>query len=343
MQLNLKDVKLKVDKESIQRKKISDEEYFSAEYSDYISNSRLKLLDPSKGGSIEKYLAGFPDKKSHSFVVGDTIHKLMLQPESYELAPDLGLPTAKLGETTDRACEMRMNGYKIYDAIQLASHYADYFKDRLPFTKLQYILKLGTPFYYKQKEYDRKKYIFLSANDLEICNECVQHLKANTWVTKTLHPKDMFGDYLPTYNEEAFFVDIIAKYKDKETLLKLKMKVDNWSVDVENKKVILSDLKTSSHNINGFMDYWFGEYSYGRQFAIYRWLLQEYCKKEFKYDDEWTTRCVVIVCNTIMDRACKVFNIQQPILDAGMSDALILLKMLALYQMHDYSGDLEFV
>lgn len=31
--------------------KISDEEYFSAEYKDYISNSRLSLIDPIEGGS----------------------------------------------------------------------------------------------------------------------------------------------------------------------------------------------------------------------------------------------------------------------------------------------------
>ena len=35
---------------------ISDESYFN-EYKDYISNSRLSLINPDQGGSVEKYLA----------------------------------------------------------------------------------------------------------------------------------------------------------------------------------------------------------------------------------------------------------------------------------------------
>ena len=34
---------------------MDDKTYFSKEYSDYISNSKLGLIDPDRGGSLEKF------------------------------------------------------------------------------------------------------------------------------------------------------------------------------------------------------------------------------------------------------------------------------------------------
>lgn len=48
MIVNLSDIKLSPELESVRREKISDQEYFSQEYSDYISNSRLKLINPEQ-------------------------------------------------------------------------------------------------------------------------------------------------------------------------------------------------------------------------------------------------------------------------------------------------------
>ena len=39
--------------------KMSDEEYFSSKYTNYISNSRLKLINPNQNGSPSKYKEGF--------------------------------------------------------------------------------------------------------------------------------------------------------------------------------------------------------------------------------------------------------------------------------------------
>ena len=37
---------------------ISDEEYFGSGYAEYISNSRLKLINPDQGGSPQLYKQG---------------------------------------------------------------------------------------------------------------------------------------------------------------------------------------------------------------------------------------------------------------------------------------------
>ena len=46
MTINLNDIKLSPVLESVYRSKISDAEYFSSSYSNYISNSRLKYINP---------------------------------------------------------------------------------------------------------------------------------------------------------------------------------------------------------------------------------------------------------------------------------------------------------
>ncbi|MBQ0113516.1 MAG: hypothetical protein KBT03_10330 [Bacteroidales bacterium] len=52
------------------REKISDEEYFSPKYSDYISNSRLKLINPDQGGCPSQYKIGFTGETTTSLAIG---------------------------------------------------------------------------------------------------------------------------------------------------------------------------------------------------------------------------------------------------------------------------------
>ena len=60
---------------------ISDEEYFGEKYREYISNSRLKLIDPEEGGSPELFKAGLSPAFSDAFYYGSAIHCLTLQPD----------------------------------------------------------------------------------------------------------------------------------------------------------------------------------------------------------------------------------------------------------------------
>ena len=58
-----KAVQLKPLTETVHIKDISDEVYFSKEYGNYISNSRLKLINPDEGGRPTKFFAGLNNKK----------------------------------------------------------------------------------------------------------------------------------------------------------------------------------------------------------------------------------------------------------------------------------------
>ena len=53
--MKLSEIKLTPVLSSIQILDISDEEYFGDKYKEYISNSRLKYIDPDEGGSPESF------------------------------------------------------------------------------------------------------------------------------------------------------------------------------------------------------------------------------------------------------------------------------------------------
>lgn len=55
--------------ESLEYKEMSDETYFSNEYRQYISNSRLALINPAQDGSEEKYLEN-AHKSTGSLILG---------------------------------------------------------------------------------------------------------------------------------------------------------------------------------------------------------------------------------------------------------------------------------
>ena len=69
--------------------------------------------------------------------------------------------------------------------------------------------------------------------------ECIKNKCFGGEIMDTLYPETVFGDKIPSYNEDAFFMDYAVMYKDKVVILKYKMKIDNWTIDTENKILFL--------------------------------------------------------------------------------------------------------
>ena len=70
MEIKLSDIQITPIMDSVFREKISDEVYFSPKYSGYISNSRLKLINPDQGGCPSLYQKGFSNNKTQSLALG---------------------------------------------------------------------------------------------------------------------------------------------------------------------------------------------------------------------------------------------------------------------------------
>lgn len=329
--------------DTIKHAKISDEEYFSSKYKQCISNSKLKLIDVEEGGSPEKYKTGLKSSFNPSFQIGTAVHELVLESEEFILHPKCEKASAKQGYCIDFIKKYRKQGLSIRNSIDKARIDADYYA-KIPLDKI--IEKINTPEnkrYYLNTRKLEDNVILLCDSDWDIVNECVLSIKSNRQIQKKLHPTDEFGIELPSFNEDTFFMDFKVTYKDKEVILPFKMKADNWTIDIENKKVTLNDLKTTRHWCSKFMSTSFQEYHYYRQFYVYGLILCGYCRKEYGYDKSWTFDCNVCVVETDSDHRSTCFNIPRSELIKGMNEFNRLLSEVAYYEMFGYEEQVEFI
>ena len=330
---------------SVKRLKISDDVYFK-KYADCVSNSRLKHINQYEGGNFQQYIEN-PPFSSQSLAIGSAIHELLLQPESFELAPKMNRPTAKLGEVIDAVHRYRCNGDSIYDSISKACRNVGYYVNQID-SKIPFIIKSGLEYYKVKSQYTSnsgKEGIFLADKDWDIVDSCLKSCLSNTNFINKLHPRDGFMEPLPTFNEDAIFLDVLVTYKDKYTILKLKMKADNWTIDEENKIVTLNDLKTSSKPVAWFMNKEYGSfyhYHYYRQFAFYFLLLQTYCIKEYGYNYKWKMNGNVLVVNT-KEFESGVYSVNKYQIEQGRKEYERLLKQVAYLQIFGDSEEVEFV
>lgn len=234
---------------SVCKRDISDELYFSSKYAKYISNSRLKNINPLEEGSPSKYKDP-PRFQSTSLAIGSAVHECLLQSEEFELAPKMNKPTAKLGNVIDEIIVNRKKGMSIYNSIHKACEKVGYYVNSID-SKIPSIIKKGFEYYWKQRNFNSKKeVIFLSNSDHDVVTACLNSCTNNKLIINKLHPTDNFGDPIDSYNEDALFIDFIVTYKKKHCVtLPFKLKIDNWTIDFDKKIITLNDLKTTGNKI----------------------------------------------------------------------------------------------
>ena len=131
--MKLSEIKLTPVLSSIQILDISDEEYFGDKYKEYISNSRLKYIDPDEGGSPESFFDETHSLSSSSIEFGSAIHQLVLQPDSYMLCDSVSRPTAKMGLMADYLYKIKN---RTREEVVNASNSVGYFKGNMTPAKI---------------------------------------------------------------------------------------------------------------------------------------------------------------------------------------------------------------
>lgn len=333
--------------ESIKLLKMSDEEYFSLKYKDYISNSKLSLINPDEGGSLELFLSDQKQSYSDSFELGTALHVSLLQPDSYIIA-NIEKPTGKLGLWAEKVFELRKKGHTIKDSFYIASNDANYYAGKLTGNRLKTAIKSSLSFYLERIHFEQdleKNTIFLSGPLREKYLNCMLNINSpSSKVFDILYPAGMLAaaDY---YNEYALLCNL--QYVDTDTgeitIIPFKSKFDNFTIDHEMQEVVLNDLKSSSKPANYFMGNnviskneegdvitsWyngsFQKYRYYRQMGVYMWLLQSTLKHLFKID--YNFKANIIVIETIPEYNNKIFSISGGYIKEGLKEFKNLLKL----------------
>ena len=334
--MQLSEIKLTPLIDTLQLVKISDAEYFSPKYGNYISNSRLGLLNPQQGGSPESFFTGFKDEGfNNSFQLGSAVHELCLQPEYFELAPQLNKPTAKLGAMADELYKVWLKRPVRTPDITKASDKINYYKGKLTPEIIKKVNEQCIPYWKARKEVSsNKELIYLDDKSRDTVVNCVEALNKNKNVQDLLHPTGLI-DAPISLNEHAILLDIEAECPNgKKFIIHLKAKLDNFTIDLEQDTIVVNDIKTIGKVVSE-TDNNISKFHYNRELSFYLFLLRLYVTKEYKIENP-TVKANYLVVSTIPQYYTKVRSMSNKEIREGIHEFKTLLRYAA-YQI-GYNG-----
>lgn len=336
--MQLSEIKLTPLLDTLQLVKISDAEYFSPKYGEYVSNSRLGLLNPRQGGSPESFFTGFKDEGFiSSLVIGSAVHELVLQNESFELAPALGKPTAKMGAMADELYPVWLKHPIRTSDITEASNKINYYKGKLTPDRIKQVNEQCIPYWKARKQLvsnSNKELIYLDDKSRDTVYNCVEALTNNPQVQELLHPSGLI-DAPISLNENALLLDVQAECPNGKTfIIHLKAKLDNFTIDLESDTVVVNDVKTIGKVVSE-IDSNISKYHYSRELAMYLFLLRLYVIKEYGIENP-TMKANYLVVSTVPQYYTKVRAMTKKECYAGLHEFRTLLRYAA-YQI-GYNG-----
>jgi len=326
----IKQIKITPLLDTLRLENISDEEYFSAKYSNYISNSRLGKLK-TEGAKV--FFEGFKVQEYNpSFQFGSWLHMRVLQPENFDFIEGVYTPTAKAGL-------MALELYKpdgttpTDDEIKVASYKIGYYKDKLTDSRITELRGKCNDFWRDRCLYEHnnpfkegdKERIYIDEKSHNLLKCCLESIDKDNNFNKLLHPTGLTEDPYSA-NEQTILMDVqieIPGYEPK--VYKLKSKLDNFTIDKEENVITVNDLKTTSRLAKDFDPSFF---SYQREIGMYSYLLKLCAKKFFDLDNP-KVKGNFLVISIVPDYQTTVYPMTPKLYKQGFDEFKFLLRTAA--------------
>lgn len=328
--------------DTLRLEKISDETYFSEKYSNYISNSRLSLINPEQDGSEEKFFEGFKPIYSSSLSLGSAVHGLSLQPEFYTMCNDCCKPTGKAGFIADKYYPHFKDDNIDKELIYKIAAEIDYYNGILSEKQYSILIEKCLPYWHQRSHFEAsylgsEEVIYLDPKSRETACMCVESLSNNPYVQRLLHPKGLIEDPI-SENEQAILLDVEININDEKFILRLKSKLDNYTIDKESNVITINDVKTLGRKLELFQSN-IDNYHYHRELSMYSWLLS-LCAEKFYNMKTPTIRANYLVVSTIPNYCSGVTSMNKEDFRKGWNEFSYLLKLVALavYKNHKNFG-----
>ena len=317
--------------ESLRLEEIDDAIYFSKTYKDYISNSRLGIL---KKDGVKVFFEGIPQVYNPSFETGTLIHQNVLEPEKYQVIEGVFKPTAKAGLMADAL--YKNDGTTPTDnEIKSMSYIIGYYKDKLTENRLDEFRRKAEPYWRDRFIYEKnnpikegdKERIYTDEKNFELLTNCLRTLSENQDIQKLLHPEGLTEDPI-CMNEHTILMDIKMEVPGYEPrIYKLKAKLDNFTIDKEEKVITVNDLKTTSRPAVQFNPEYF---SYQREIAFYSYLLKLVAKKFYNIENP-IIKGNFLVVSTIPEYNTLVYPMTSKLFKSGIAEVQYLLRCVAYF------------
>lgn len=329
--------------DTLRLQKIDDAEYFSEKYNGYISNSRLSLINPAQDNDPKAFFEGLSkhNKYSDALIFGSAVHELVLQPELFELNCTIDRPTAKMGFMCDELYSTWVkNNLQVSDEdIIRASDKIDYYKGKMTPERIQAVRDAGEPYWNSRIEGTRADnpnitYIYLDPKSRTRVHSCVEALNKNKKIRDLLYPRGILEDPI-SRNEQAILLDVEVRIPDcNPFVLRIKAKLDNYTIDRETNTVIVNDVKTIGKIVSEFPSN-FEKFHYYRELALYSWLLTLVAKKFYGMEN-CTVKSNCLVVSTIPSYYTKVYEVTKEDFTKGWYEFKTLLRLVGHYYNEGY-------
>lgn len=340
--MKLSEIKITPLLDTLHLENVSDEEYFSEKYSNYISNSRLSLINPEQGGCPEDFFVTRPIQRSDSLRFGSAVHTLVLQPDDFILIDSVDAPTAKAHYMAEYLYDIIKARHAVAaptnKEIIEASNVIDYYKGKMTDKKINELRLKCNDYWYQRYLFERdyngtKTPIYLDPKSREKLQSCLDNIKKDINIQKLLHPEGLTQDPI-VGNEKTILMDVKVDSPDRTFVLKLKSKLDNFSLDLESSIITVNDLKTTGRPITEFENA-INKYHYHREIAMYSWLLT-FCAKKFYNMENPTIKGNFLVVETIPEYLTGV--VPMKMFKKGFEEFKHLLKLVAFYVLNGYES-----
>lgn len=334
----LSEIKITPILDTLRLEDISDEIYFSEKYSDYVSNSRLSLINPEQGGSPEDYFEKKPHEYSDSLLLGGAIHGLILQPESYLLVEDVDRPTAKAGFMADEL--YKLGHIPSDEEIIAASDIVDYYKGKMNDKKINDLRDKCNDYWATRATWESNNKeetrtpIFLDDKKRDVVKSVIKSFNNYSEFKKILEPEYLIEKPFMG-NEKTILLDVTAEIPDKEPItLRLKSKLDNYIINTESNTITVNDVKTTSKPV-GYFRSAFNKYHYFRELGMYLWLLSLVSKKFYNLEKpSMKAHCLVV--ETFPSFTSSVYTLEDKEIMKGFNEFKTLLRLVAYYKGQGY-------
>lgn len=306
---------------------IDDEEYFKL---DYISNSKLKYINPEQEGTPAKYFGGMPKLYSDSLYFGSAVHELLLQPNEFTLDLEADRPTGKAGFMADLLYPIYEKYKKVSNTdIIEASKKIGYYENGLSITRINSLLEKCEP-YWKDRSKSNCN-IFLGSKAQSMIIRCISSFNSNKEIQELIHPEGIIQTPL-SLNEQTIIMSFKIEMDGVEPFnLTIKAKLDNFTIDLDSNRVVLNDLKTTGHTITDFK-YSFENYHYARQMGLYGYLIVQYANK--MYNQNFSLTGNMLLVSTIPEYEAGVYKVKSKDFLRGFEEFKALLKLVAYYTVY---------
>lgn len=330
--------------DTLRLQKIDDSEYFSERYNGYISNSRLSLINPEQDNDPKAFFEGLSkhNKYSDALIFGSAVHQLVLQPELFHLCEVVDRPTAKAGFMADELYPIFSDESKDkddqYEALYKASDKVDYYKGKFDNDRIFALIEKCRDYWEARKAYETTNLdstpIYLDPKNRDRVKQCVNALLKNPRIVSLLKPEGVF-EMPESENEQAILLDVEVRVPNcKPFILRIKAKLDNYTIDKETNTIVVNDIKTIGKIVSEFQGN-FERFHYHRELAIYSWLLTLVAKKFYGMEN-----CIVrsncLVVSTIPSYYTKVYEVTKEDFTKGWYEFKVLLRLVAHYYKEGY-------